>query len=514
MLPSSLNGIYQQYKADTDVVAQWLEVIAKEHGYSSVASSPATNNAATGGRLKGKARKQAKAAMSGQTSLPTSIRPKTHIIKTKDFEPMAVHIASCADIAIPHYFSKALDRVISVRRNFAARLASNGVDISAASNKSHSFFVEVLEKVKQALRPLLATMQVHSVSAPVMPPAAVSGQPKGLCGNIFGALEVYQTSAKFENLPDAVPPPASQTKYVAEQATSYMDLTFAVTALLDDYAQLRTEIRNLWVEHAAGRLDLAAVSVATNTAFELARSMEDDVVPLLEQSGGMHVFLTKYFHSLCKASGLDSMAKEHPRDPYNLDAYDIADVCFMNTLTLVHSFIASAMPESAAFQDYNGKFGWYNDAHAGLAQSNRQKWTQDMTAVLELMPDLSFLVSKLRHLSVVDELTRGLAYQVYMRRKTTPLWLAFGVQLYLDILHNFGQVCDGLATMQAESRRIKQSLLDVPVVDRCDVLRAAGLWDNDPIWAARKLAVTAIPVSAPQPHVLRALDPKHARYVA
>ncbi|OAA70148.1 hypothetical protein LEL_09964 [Akanthomyces lecanii RCEF 1005] len=114
-----------------------------------------------------------------------------------------------------------------------------------------------------------------------------------------------------------------------------------------------------------------------------------------------------------------------------------------------------------------------------------------MTAVLELMPDLSSLVSKLRDLSVVDELTRGLVYQVHERRETTPLWLAFGVQVYLDILHSFGQTCDGLGTMQAESRRIKQSLLDVPVADRCDVLRAAGLWDDDPIWVARKLAVTA-----------------------
>ncbi|KAJ4154806.1 hypothetical protein LMH87_000082 [Akanthomyces muscarius] len=114
-----------------------------------------------------------------------------------------------------------------------------------------------------------------------------------------------------------------------------------------------------------------------------------------------------------------------------------------------------------------------------------------MTAVLELMPDLSFLVSKLRDLSVVDELTRGLAYQVHERRETTPLWPAFGVQVYLDILHSFGQTCDRLGTMQAESRRIKQSLLDVPVADRCDVLRAAGLRDDDTIWVARKLAITA-----------------------
>ncbi|OAQ97508.1 hypothetical protein LLEC1_00826, partial [Akanthomyces lecanii] len=428
MLASSLNGIYQQYKADTDVVAQWLEVTAKAHGYQSDNSSPASSNAATTGRLKGKARKQAKAAASGESSSAATTGPKAaHIIKIKDFEPMALHLASCSGIVIPSYFSRALDRVISVRKSFADRLASDGVDVSAKSNKSHSFFVEVLEKVKQALQPLLGTMRV------------------------------YHTSAKFEKQPDAIPPPPTQTKHVAEQATSSMDLIFAVTALLDDYAHLRAEIHNLWTEHAAGRLDLAAVSVATNTALELAHSMEDDVVPLLEDAN----------------------------DPYNLDAYDIANVCYLNTLILVHSYAAGPVSCIDTIREYK----WYDETRNGLAQSNRQKWTQDMTAVLELMPDLSFLISKFHDLSVVDELTRGLAYQLH-RRSGTPLWLAFSVQVYLDILHNFGQICDGLGTMRAESRRIQYSMLDVPVVARQDVLRAAGLWDDDPIWAARRIIAT------------------------
>ncbi|OAA70149.1 hypothetical protein LEL_09965 [Akanthomyces lecanii RCEF 1005] len=316
MPPSSLNGIYQQYKAGTDVVAHWLAVTAKDHVKGSEASQGGHFQADLLGRKHG---------------------TENHTYhQAKGFESMAVHIASCSGVAVPLNFSSSLDRVISVRKNFAERLASNGVDVSAESNMSHSFFVEVLEKVKQVLRPLLSTMQAHSVSTAIAAPAAVSGQPTGLFNNMFGALEVYQTSANFENQPDAVPPPPTQIQYLAEQDTSSMDLVFVVTALLDDYAQLRAAIRNLWSEHTGGCLDLAAVSVATNTAFELAHNMEDDVAPILEATGGMHVFITKYFQSLCKASGLDSMAKEHPQDPYNLGAYDIADVCSMNTLTLIH----------------------------------------------------------------------------------------------------------------------------------------------------------------------------------
>ncbi|EGX89986.1 hypothetical protein CCM_08240 [Cordyceps militaris CM01] len=178
--------------------------------------------------------------------------------------------------------------------------------------------------------------------------------------------------------------------------------------------------------------------------------------------------------------------------PYSIwKVFPISEPTESLTLTLVSSFTTTVNPDGAFFQDYNGKFGWYDEALSKPTQTHRQKWEQDMTAVLELMPDLSFLVSRLGRLSVADELTRGLAYMMDDYRKTTPLWLAFAVQVYLDILHTFGQTCDGLGTMQAESRRIKQLMLDVPASSRCEVLRAAGLWDDDPIWAAQKLAVEA-----------------------
>lgn len=400
---------------------------------------------------------------------------------------MAVHIASCSGIDIPQYFAVTLNRVISVRKNFAERLASNGVDVSIESEKSHLYFVEVLEKVRQALQPLLAPIQVNKIG---VAPAADSNKSKGLFNNIFSTLEVYQTSAEFKNAPDVVPPPPStQPKYVAEHGDSAMDLVFAVTALLDDYAQLRLEIYKLWSDHAAGRLDLAAVAVATNTSFEIARNMEEQIEPLLQKLGGMHAFVEIYFRSICRASGVDPLAKEEPQDPYNMEAYNVANTSFINTLTLISSFNATSGVDASFLQDYNGKVGWYDEALGRSTETNRQKWKQDMTAALELMPDLGSLVSRLRRLSVVDELTRGLAYMMDGQRKTTPLWLAFAVQVYLDILQAFGQTCDGLSTMQTESRRIKLLMLDVPASSRSEVLRAAGLWDDDPIWAARKLAV-------------------------
>lgn len=482
MLPSLLKGSYREYKADTDVVAAWLTTTAAEHGYGGNQSgkpSPA------GRRLKGKARKQAKAAVTETPSSSTA--PKvTYTVRIKEFEPLAAFIAGVGTVSVPTYIAKTLARVISVRKTFAERLASNGVKITAQAETGHSFFVEVLEKVQQLLKPLTSSSQTTAQEA--TPAADKPAESTGAVKNIFGSLEVYHTSVDFENAPDAVPAPSSpKANYVAEQADSTLDIYFAVTTLLSDFADLKTEIRALWCEHAAGSLDLAAVSVATNAAIELARSLEEEIEPLLQKAGGGHAMLDRYFRLLCKADGIDASALPSAGWAFNPEAYDIAEKCLINTLVLLASYCKVTDPQQVCLQDYNGKFGWYDEGLRGKDLTNTQRWTQGMTAVLELMPDLSFLVDRLGKLTVVDELTRGLAYVMDQKLSSAPLWLAFALQVYLDILHNFSQECDGFSAMQRESRRIKESMLDVPEHTRGPVLRAAGLWDADPIAAAREI---------------------------
>jgi hypothetical protein len=125
----SLKGIYQQYKADTDLVAEWLAVTAKTHDYAVTASASTTNHpAAVGGRLKGKARKTAKNQASSQPKRPTTTtseasvgddgsgtpasKKPTYLIKIKEFEPLAQFVSTVDDLKVPNYFSIALERVI------------------------------------------------------------------------------------------------------------------------------------------------------------------------------------------------------------------------------------------------------------------------------------------------------------------------------------------------------------------------------------------------------------------
>ncbi|KAM3546465.1 hypothetical protein ARSEF1564_000740 [Beauveria bassiana] len=176
-------------------------------------------------------------------------------------------------------------------------------------------------------------------------------------------------------------------------------------------------------------------------------------------AGGTYAFVTACFGSLRKASGL-----EQPGDPYNLAAYDVADHCFINTLTHVSSFTATAMPSRAGFQDYNGKFGWYDEVLDGCGMSNRQRWTQDLTVVDE------------------NTLGGGLSDTGAAPQDNASLSRLGRVQVYLGILQTNGQDGDALETMQEEIPQ-NQALrcLASRRPNRRAVLRAAGLWDEDPI---------------------------------
>jgi hypothetical protein len=101
--------MYQQYKVDTDSIANWLATTAKDNGYPENTSS-SNNVPVKSGRPKGKARKQAKGAHQPQ---PGNFANKTsRAIMIRDFEPMASYIAKIGSVKVPDHLTVALERVI------------------------------------------------------------------------------------------------------------------------------------------------------------------------------------------------------------------------------------------------------------------------------------------------------------------------------------------------------------------------------------------------------------------
>lgn len=150
MLPSMLKGTYWQYKQDTDSVAGWLASTAKSLGYSAadlqslVAAASASKAVESGGRLKGKARAQAKkraAASAATQKQPLVPAAPKYIISVDDFIPLAMYIAS-KTIPVPRVLKNTIDRVIAARSGFGSKLEKHGHVLNEVSDANHQYFVQ------------------------------------------------------------------------------------------------------------------------------------------------------------------------------------------------------------------------------------------------------------------------------------------------------------------------------------------------------------------------------------
>src|SRR5215469_14475150 len=99
MLTDSLLTAYQQYKQDTKQVVEWLACTARSYGFR--ATQPSTK-----GRLKGKARKEAKKTT------------KEYSVNLSDLETMALFLVENFQVTVPSFFAAALARAIQGRMSF------------------------------------------------------------------------------------------------------------------------------------------------------------------------------------------------------------------------------------------------------------------------------------------------------------------------------------------------------------------------------------------------------------
>lgn len=437
-------SIYQQYQHDTEVVASWLATTAQAFGWSSPLGEPSTGKTATkpSGRLKGKERKKAKEAQlrfDELPELPGPSKPK-YILAIRDLVPLAEHIvkaSNAADIRVPHSFSLALRRGIWVRRSFAERLEHASHHFDPKSDARHSFFINTLEKVRKKLEPLLSVDAFNlSTLKDAVPNVGTHSDTRGL-SSLFKVLDVYEPFAGYKTAPDVVVPAPNGLKYTVEaEVDSQFEALFAMTALIDDLSGLRIEIAGLWTRYETGEVDIAAVSVATNTAIELARSFELDINPFMQSNGGSSTFHTKYFYDISHAFGIDAEAKQTPNDDYNFAAYDIADTLLINTLINIIGFVR-ANP-LGKMPSYNGSYGWYDEASVQPTESGRQKYNRLKPALLELLSDLPLISD--RPSPVEDQLMLGMmttlttANQERKKTPDVPIWFSFAAQVYLDTL--------------------------------------------------------------------------------
>lgn len=173
MLPDFLQSSLKIYKEDTNTIATWLAVKAKQFGYPADLldhtdekfSSSSSQSSQPSIRLKGKARKQAKDAQKEQGKLSeipansSDTLERPYIIKVKDFTTLAEYVAGSKKpvVKVPKDLVAALNRAIELRgQHNVWSLGQDGSDeptVKADANKSHSYFLGILERTREILKP-------------------------------------------------------------------------------------------------------------------------------------------------------------------------------------------------------------------------------------------------------------------------------------------------------------------------------------------------------------------------
>ncbi|KAF7555441.1 hypothetical protein G7Z17_g2142 [Cylindrodendrum hubeiense] len=423
MLPSSLFSVYQQYKKDTDSVASWLASTAKKCGYPSDLLTPKGVQPDGAGRLKGKARKGAKKR---KTFVPVPPRTTTkYTIATKDFIPLAEFIFASSKpvISVPLSFVNTINRVIYVRSKFGSQMIEHGVKPSTESDTAHSYFVGVLERVRDILRSR-------------MPAGA---QPLNSCedlSNRFCVLNIYEPPPEFEDAPDTECPENSDGDsiiYEAEPEKSLEDALVAYTIMVNDLNEIRSYIEWIWSNYRDGHFDLASAAVATNTGIDLARNLMDQVLPIFEEHGGACAMLERFSFICAKQEGFseDEILSWGPNGK-NEDVYDVADKSYLNASLLLESLVDVLSPNELPIYK-EGMFGIYDPKSDRTSKKGRAKFNEDQIILAEFFTEAVTLARLVPNYPVEDEFIRG----VRQLDKTgkIPFYLIYATQLLLDIHH-------------------------------------------------------------------------------
>jgi hypothetical protein len=278
---------YKQYKTNTDAVATWLLATAQKYGCRDYDSSDKPLAASTAPRLKGKARKVAREAdaAAGKQSRPSA---RTYRIEIKDFIKLAQYIAKSTkpQIKVPGSVVRDLQQAIHMRRRHQAWLVGAPTETnSTTSDHRHTHFTQTLETVMEVFRP---NMPETFRTKPAQNDVDHKACP---LANMFEHLTVEEPAeagdlganvrkeAAAENINVTVSDAAEDKDEEAFIASVY--LTRDAHILLED-------MRDVWVSYQQGHVELMAAAIATNTAIEFCRKLQEEFEATFPGQEGMH----------------------------------------------------------------------------------------------------------------------------------------------------------------------------------------------------------------------------------
>jgi hypothetical protein len=410
MLPKFLFPTYKQYKEDTQSIANWLAETARSYGYDTAEQTPREKSKSTS---KPKTRRQVH---------------EQYIPRVKDYLILANYIASHLKqpTLVPPAFLNTVQRVIAARKKSNDYFRNVLKDVG--DTNGHTYFIGILEEVVTILKP-------HSSESPKMDVGEVEAKEIPSLENKFETLDIEEPSDEFLNAP-AIPAEAGTPtiKYEAEPMKGKAELCFAAFTLLSDVNQILEYLQGLWSSFKAGEVDLITASVASNSAIDLVRRMEEELTQDFPDAQNTEKIINLLYQLRCTMLSQPPGANPQHRHlaPFNLDMYDEAQWLFLPTLTLLSSF-SNVVKHNSIPISKPGYYGKYEPLSDRTKKSNAEKFLEDKVVLIEVLADFCFLGKMTRNIPAEDELTRGVRIMVTTGKLS--LWLVFAAHLFLELHH-------------------------------------------------------------------------------
>lgn len=214
------------------------------------------------------------------------------------------------------------------------------------------------------------------------------------------------------------------------------ELYFMIYCFFKDFNYMREYLQERWCDYQEGLLSLTAVSVATNTAFELLQRSEQELLSQIPPSSGLGNYQSMA-NLLFFERGLahvdydekDSMFDGDP-DGMNDTIFEEADFICLPTYWNLSEWLKMSPPKKIpTLGHYIGTTPNYQ------ARNSKGKMERDRQILHEMLAECCLLKAFKNSpdflLPGEDELTIGLIHMLATRR--VPIWLVFASQVFCDI---------------------------------------------------------------------------------
>ncbi|MCJ1376607.1 hypothetical protein MMC20_007850 [Loxospora ochrophaea] len=481
MLPPFLFPSYKQYKTDSDAVATWLANAAQQCGFPKDVLRSQTTSQKNASKAKGRARKASREAAHNKLSNSQSdandlkssaqLEGPKYLIAVNDFISLAEWIVKSTNpyVEVPASFVSILDRAITVRKRHhswwygrSKEHDGNGAEEKQA-NKSHGYFIGILEKVREVLQPRMPTELLKDfLTQPVEQAPTSKESPDGHLVNLFENLDIEESSAPFlhsESAPrnqKAIDAPQAQYGVNKPRESDLEEVYFAVHCLFNDFDNIRRYLQQVWKGYKQGVFDLVAASITTNTAIDFARHLQEDFIETFPKHTNFEEHINILYVQLCLANRQDHDFKERPDDEMNFTVYEDAEPMLFPTYLLLSSFKDIIEPGILPVSK-PGHSGVYDASSDRESRSSRDKFREDKVVLLEILPDFCVFALQPGSIPAEDEMMRGVREMV--KQNVVPIWLVFAAQIFLDIHHILRkQVDNGFDDLARSAKYVENNI--------------------------------------------------------